>query len=188
MNSRRLFITIAITIVVLPIVMAHAATHSRSRQAEIRRALSAAPPAIAARATVEKRGKHGHWVVLRQGDNGWTCIPRSNGDPEPLPACFDANGMAFILTFDDGRAPDPGKPGLSYMLRGGSAWSNVDPSASRLPPGRNDYIHIPPHIMILDARLANQSGLPLHQSEPDTHMPFVMFGGTEHAILIIPVK
>lgn len=74
------------------------------------------------------------------------------------------------------------------MLRGGSAWSNVDPSASRLPPGRKDYIHIPPHIMILDAKLANQSGLPLHQTDPDTHMPFVMFGGTKHAILIIPVR
>jgi hypothetical protein len=172
---------------VLPIAT-HAAAPSWNREAEVRRALSAAPPAIAARATVKRKDKHGHWVVLRQGDNGWTCIPRSNGDPEPLPACFDANGMAFIRTFATGRSPDPTQPGLSYMLRGGSAWSNIDPRASRLPPGRNDYIRIPPHIMILDSRLANESGLPLHQTDPDTHRPFVMFGGTKQAILIIPVK
>lgn len=42
--------------------------------------------------------------------------------------------------------------------------------------------------MILDSRLANESGLPLHQTDPDTHRPFVMFGGTKQAILIIPVK
>jgi hypothetical protein len=172
---------------VLP-VMAHAATPSPTRHADIRRALSAAPPAIAAHATVERKDQHGRWIVLRPGDNGWTCIPRSNGDPDPLPACFDANGMAFIRTFATGRSPERDKPGLSYMLRGGSAWSNVDPRASRLPPGRHDYIHIPPHIMILDSRLANHSGLPLHQTDPNTHLPFVMFGGTKQAILIIPVK
>ncbi|MGH8288067.1 MAG: hypothetical protein ACREV7_03445 [Steroidobacteraceae bacterium] len=172
---------------VLPVVT-HAAVPARSREADIRRALSAAPPAIAARATVEERDQRGRWLVLRRGDNGWTCIPRSNGDPDPLPACFDANGMAFIRTFDTGRSPNPARPGLSYMLQGGSAWSNIDPRASRLPPGRSDYIRIPPHIMILDAKLANESGLPLHQTGPDTHRPFVMFGGTKHAILIIPVK
>lgn len=42
--------------------------------------------------------------------------------------------------------------------------------------------------MILDSKFSNQSGLPLHQTDPDTHIPFVMFGGTDHAILIIPVK
>jgi hypothetical protein len=30
--------------------------------------------------------------------------------------------------------------------------------------------------------------LPLQQSDPDTHQPFVMFGGTPFAIMIIPVK
>ena len=165
MNARRCLVLV-VTIAVLPFTMAHAATPAGTQQGEIRRALSAAPPAIAARASVEERGRDGRWIVLRQGDNGWTCIPRSNGDPDPLPACFDSYGMAFIQTFATGRSPDPAKPGLSYMLQGGSAWSNVDPSASRLPPGATDYVHIPPHIMILDSNLANQSGLPLHQSRP----------------------
>jgi len=185
MNASRWLL---LSIVALAPMMAHAATPSRTRRAEIQRALSAAPPAIAARATVQERGAHGQWIVLRQGDNGWTCIPRSTGDPDPLPACFDANGMAFIRTFANARSPDSKKPGLSYMLRGGSAWSNLDPGASRLPAGRKDYIHIPPHIMILDSKVANESGLPLHQADPNTRLPFVMFGGTEHAILIIPVN
>jgi len=52
--------------------------------------------------------------------------------------------------------------------------------AEKLPPDRKDYIHIPPHFMILDAKMANESGLPLHDPDPDTHFPFVMFGGTPY--------
>jgi len=37
----------------------------------------------------------------------------------------------------------------------------------KLPPDRKDYIHIPPHFMILDAKMANESGLPLHDPEKD---------------------
>jgi len=42
--------------------------------------------------------------------------------------------------------------------------------------------------MILNARLANSSGFPSGQANPDTSKPFVMFGGTPFALLIIPVK
>ncbi|MGH9717707.1 MAG: hypothetical protein ACRD4R_13405 [Candidatus Acidiferrales bacterium] len=174
--------------VVLSVAVAGASVHSDKRGAQIRRALSAAPAAIAARAMVAIRGKNGKWIILRHGDDGWTCIPASSGDPDPLPACFDANGLVFIEAFDTGHPPDPNKPGYSYMLQGGSAWSNLDPFAAKLPPGAKDYIHIPPHIMILDAKIANESGLPLKDAHPDTRRPFVMFGGTKYAILIIPVQ
>ena len=144
---------------------------------QIRRALSAAPPAVAADATVVANDGNGHTVVLRQGHNGWTCRT-ANGDPEPLPVCFDANYVAWAKAFAAGRAPDPDKPGFAYMLQGGSAWSNTDPGAKALPADRKTYIHIPPHVMIMSARIARQSGFPSGQKNPDTHEPFVMFGGT----------
>jgi hypothetical protein len=167
---------------------AHAATPRTALKHEIAAALSAAPPSVAAHAAVIRNTRHGSWVVLRRGSNGWTCESPGGGDPAPRPVCLDANGLAFFRAFDAGRSPDPSKPGLSYMLKGGSAWSNTDPGANKLPAGRADYIHIPPHIMILDSKIANESGLPLHETDPDTHVPFVMFGGTKYAILIIPVK
>jgi hypothetical protein len=41
--------------------------------------------------------------------------------------------------------------------------------------------------MILDAKMPNESGLPLHDpAAPDTNYPFVMFGGTPYAILNHP--
>ncbi len=167
---------------------AHATTSRSALDAEVQQALSAAPPSISAHATVLARARHGGWTVLRHGSNGWTCLPPGGDDPAPRPACFDANGLAFMHALGAGQSPDPSKPGYSYMLSGGSAWSNTDPTATKLPAGRKDYIHIPPHFMILDSKIANESGLPLHDIEPNTHAPFVMFGGTKYAILIIPVK
>jgi len=62
------------------------------------------------------------------------------------------------------------------MLQRGWSWSNTDPAAKKLAPGQKDYIHIPPHIMILAARVADASGFPSGQADPDTSTPFVMFG------------
>jgi hypothetical protein len=48
--------------------------------------------------------------------------------------------------------------------------SRVQPApmkTGKLPPDRKDYIHIPPHFMILDAKTANESGLPLHDPDKD---------------------
>jgi len=42
--------------------------------------------------------------------------------------------------------------------------------------------------MILGASVADASGFPSGQADPDTSRPFVMFGGTPFAILVIPVK
>lgn len=158
---------------------------------EIAEALTAAPPAVAAGAAVVRMDAHGHITKLRAGTNGWTCIPP--GDPawagqQSFPSCFDQYGLQWIEDFYAGRKPNPEHAGYSYMLRGGWSWSNTDPSAKKLAPGQKDYIHIPPHIMILNARAARTSGFPSGQADPDTGKPFVMFGGTPFAILIIPVK
>jgi len=158
---------------------------------EIAQALTAAPPGVAASAAVARMDAHGRLTPLRAGTNGWTCIPPD--DPAHLgnrnfPACFDKYGLEWIEDFFAGREPNPQHVGYSYMLRGGWSWSNIDPTAKRLAPGQKDYIHIPPHIMILGASVADSSGFPSGQPDPDTSKPFVMFGGTPFAILIIPVK
>jgi hypothetical protein len=171
----------------LSVVVVQLQCQSPDHEKLIDQALSAAPAGIAVGATVSMH-QGGQWIELRHGNNGWTCTPAGKGDPPPEPACFDANGMAFLEAMAAGRSPDPAKPGYAYMLQGGSAWSNLDPDATRLAPGQMDYIHIPPHFMIMGAKLADASGLPLHEAHPDTSRPFVMFGGTRYAILIIPVK
>jgi hypothetical protein len=158
---------------------------------EIAQALTAAPPGVAVSAAVVRMDAHGRTTSLRAGTNGWTCIPPD--DPAHVgnrnfPSCFDKYGLEWIEGWFAGRKPNPEHVGHSYMLRGGWSWSNTDPSAKKLAPGQKDYIHIPPHIMILGTRAADNSGFPSGQVDPDTSRPFVMFGGTPFAILIIPVK
>jgi hypothetical protein len=169
-----------------------AASQSSKSETEISQALSAAPASVAAQASVIILRDQGRREELRSGTNGWTCIMRDvNAHEDGIahhPACFDKYGLKWIEDYMAGREPDPDHVGYSYMLEGGSSWSNIDPKAVKLAPGQKDYVRIPAHIMILNARVANSSGFPSGQAEPDTHKPFVQFGGTPFALLIIPVN
>jgi hypothetical protein len=164
-----------------------AAKPGQAQPGEIERAVSAAPASIAAGAAVIRMDDDGRMTSLREGHNGWTCFPRDPATPLGHPVCIDGPGLAWFAKTMAGHDPDPDKVGYSYMLKGGSVWSNVDVTATRLPPGEKTYITIPPHVMVMNAKVANSSGFPsgLH---PDTHKPFVMYGGTPYAILIIPLE
>ncbi len=131
--------------------------------------------------------EHGKVTELRSGDNGWTCIPNDPGTPMGHPLCLDKNGLEWMKEAMSGRMPDPEKTGYSYMLQGGTSWSNVDVSATQLPPGEKEYITIPPHIMIMNAKIAEASGFPSGELHPDTSKPFIMYGGTPYAIVMIPI-
>ncbi len=165
---------------------------SDATEAEISQALSASPASVAAHASVVVLGDKGHRKEVRAGTNGWTCMTRDLSLPEDgiahHPVCFDKYGLEWIENYIAGREPNPDHVGYAYMLQGGSSWSNTDPKAAKLAPGQKEYIRMPPHIMILSAKVANASGLPSGQSDPDTNKPFVMFGGTSSAIVIIPVN
>jgi hypothetical protein len=172
--------------------LAACAVCQSAKDSEISKALSAAPPSIAAQAAVITLKDQGRKEELRAGSNGWTCLARDVNAPNDgiahHPACFDKYGLEWIENYVAGREPNPDHVGYSYMLQGGSSWSNTDPKATKLAPGQKDYIRISGHIMILSARVADESGFPSGQTEPDTHKPFVMFGGTPFALLIIPVN
>jgi hypothetical protein len=174
------------------ILVISATGQSDATETEISQALSASPPSIAAHASVIVFGDHGRRNELRAGTNGWTCVTRDlhlhDDGIAHHPACFDKYGLEWIENYIAGREPNPDHVGYSYMLQGGSSWSNTDPKAAKLAPGQKEYIRMPPHIMILSAKVANASGLPSGQSDPDTDKPFVMFGGTSLAIVIIPVN
>ncbi|HET8725650.1 MAG TPA: hypothetical protein VFM53_15740 [Anaeromyxobacteraceae bacterium] len=154
----------------------------------VERAVSAAPPSIAVGAAVVDVQEDGKMVTLRKGRNGWTCLPHDPGTPTRAPLCLDANGMLWLQAAMHGKAPDPDLVGYSYMLKGGSVWSATDPAAEKLPEGEKTHVGIPPHMMVLNARLAEKSGFPSGERRPDVRKPFVLYGGTPFAILILPVE
>jgi hypothetical protein len=149
-------------------------------------AASAAPAAIGRNATVVATDGAGRMRTIRAGTNGWTCMPDDPGTPGHDPMCVDRNGMAWAAAMLGHRQPPPGRPGLAYMLQGGVDASNTDPYAGH--PGRGaGWVRTGPHIMILDAAAAVASGYP-GGPHPDTSKPYVMFGGTPYAHIMMPVR
>ncbi len=160
---------------------------NETKASDIARAISAAPASIGEGAAVAEMDEQGKLTELRHGRNGWTCLVHDPGTPKGHPLCLDGNGLQWMADSMAGRVPAADKTGYSYMLQGGTSWSNLDVSATKLPPGQKKYITIPPHIMVMNAKIAQESGFPSGEQYPDTSKPFVMYGGTPYAIVMIPI-
>src|SRR5262249_17200970 len=97
-------------------------TSQHSDEWKIKNALSAAPPIIAERATVmdwpTDLKDQGHGRILRQGANGWTCMPDVPGKPQHNPMCVDETMMKWIMASLASKTPNIDRVGLSYMLLG----------------------------------------------------------------------
>jgi hypothetical protein len=148
---------------------------NESTQAKIARALSAAPAAIASGATVAEEVQ-GKMKVLRQGTNGFTCMP---GNPQGVgqPAmCADQVAMQWNSDFAAHKPkPTTTVPGIEYMLAGATQRSDSDPNDQTSPP-----IHVGPHWMILWPFDPKITGL------PTTHKPtgaYIMWAGSPYAHL-----
>jgi hypothetical protein len=147
---------------------------------KIRSALSAAPAAVTKDATVMDMGTR---KVLRQGTNGWTCLP-DGPSPGLDPMCLDKNGMEWADAWMKHAPPPAGKMGIGYMLAGGSDASNTDPFATTPNPG-DRWVDTGPHLMVLNIGDAF-AGYPT--TATNTKVPYVMFANTPYAHLMIPVK
>jgi hypothetical protein len=167
---------------------AAAATTESSAKASgdpIASAESAAPAAIAHDASIATIDASGASKVLRQGKNGWTCMPDSPATPGPDPMCMDANAGKWAAAWIGHKPPPQGTVGVMYMLEGGTDASNIDPYAMK-PTGENDWINTGPHVMIVGSKEI-LAGYP-SGAKPDTSAPFVMWAGTPYAHLMVPVK
>src|SRR5579884_2986009 len=66
-------------------------TASEASNDPIASAESAAPASLAHDATIMTADASGAMKTIRQGKNGWTCIPDDPHTPGPDPMCMDAN-------------------------------------------------------------------------------------------------
>jgi hypothetical protein len=145
---------------------------------------SAAPAALAHNATIMQADASGNMKTLRQGNNGWVCIPDDPQTPGPDPMCMDGNAAKWAQAMLAHKTPPDGTPGVMYMLEGGTDASNTDPYAKQ-PTSSNDWIKTGPHIMIVGSK-AMLSGYP-SGTKPNTSAPYVMWAGTPYAHLMVPV-
>ncbi len=145
---------------------------------------SAAPAALAKGATIMGFDSAGMMISLREGTNGWTCMPDSPSTPGPDPMCLDANAMEWAKAWMNKADPPAGKIGFGYMLAGGSD-SNTDPFATE-KTADNHWVITGPHVMIFNYG-DTMSGYP-DSADPDPTMPYVMYAGTPYAHLMLPIQ
>lgn len=193
--------TIGSTVAVLAILSAHAtfaadmampsmgakkAAISAADPKLIKSAMSAAPKKVSGAATIVAMGADGKMRTLREGTNGFTCMPDNPTTPGPDPMCMDKAAWEWAGAWMAHKTPAVGKVGFMYMLSGGTDASNTDPYATK-PGADKHWVKTGPHVMIVGADASFYDMYP-KSADPDTSVPYVMWAGTPYQHLMIPVK
>lgn len=161
------------------------ASAQRSDADLIAEALAAAPEEISSGATVLEwpATEGGEFRLLRQGTNGWTCLPDPPDDRNFESMCNDAEWMEAFRAIRSGHQPRPKRMGLSYMLSSRWSTSNLDPAATS-PTSDNEWVEGGAHLMVIVPDPAMLEHFP---DDPGPG-PYVMWKGTPLAHLMIPME
>jgi hypothetical protein len=157
-----------------------AAEDGESADVKIARAMLAAPESISVDATIMDVDG----TVLREGSNGWTCLPGVGlipGDQHPM--CNDAVWMKWMATAGAGQPFETDQVGYSYMLAGDAMVNNDNPTATD-PNDGGVWVQEGPHLMLL-----MPTSMPLEHlnHDPFAGGPYVMWGGTPMQHIMVPV-
>lgn len=167
-------------LIIISLLSVNFAVLAESSETKINRAMSAAPQSISQQATiVDSDGK-----VLQKGTNDWTCMPDTMpGDKAPM--CNDALWMKMMSAVGSKSDFKANGIGISYMLTGdiGSGVSNATPYH---PDHKNadDYTETGPHLMII----VPKEMLKGITQDPQSGGPYVMWGDTPYAHIMVPIK
>lgn len=147
-------------------------------EAAIDSALSAGPGSLAANATIRTwDGK-----VLREGTNGWVCLPDPPGDGGTNPWCADASWLNLLGALKKGEKPSYDKIGIAYMLAGDAPVSNLRPDGKK---EEGDWVEgLGAHLMIL---VPDHSMFDNVSTDPQNGGPWVMWPGTPYAHIMVPI-
>lgn len=160
------------------------ATLTAADRKAIASAMRAAPKKVSAAATIVAMGSDGQMRTLREGSNGFTCMPDNPATPGPDPMCMDKAAWEWAGAWIGHKEPARGKIGFMYMLAGGTDASNTDPYSVK--PDKH-WIKTGPHVMIVGADSSFYDMYP-KGADPDTSVPYVMWAGTPYQHLMIPVR
>ena len=147
---------------------------------------SAAPPTVGKLAAVVAMEADGTMRTIRDGSNGFTCMPDNPATPGPDPMCMDKNALEWAMAWVGHKIPPAGKIGFMYMLAGGTDASNTDPYASA-PETGNHWIETGPHVMVVGAAPGFYAQYP-KDANPDPSQPYVMWADTPYVHLMAPVN
>lgn len=155
-----------------------------SLEGKIESAISAAPRAIAADATIMDwpAEEGGEPSELRAGSNGWVCFPDMPATEPSDPMCFDRVWQSWMTAWMTRTEPEVDQLGVAYMLQGDGGASNIDPFATGPTPD-NQWVVSGPHLMLLTPDPADLEGM---STDPGAE-PFVMWRDTPYAHVMVPM-
>ena len=174
----------AATAAVLAVTVASAA--EMSDEEIIASAEKAAPASVGKDATIIAMDEQMKVRVVREGTNGFTCMPDNPQSPGTDPMCLDKGGLEWAKAWMAHENPPEGVIGLGYMLMGGSDASNTDPHAME-PAAGGQWVDTGPHLMLFNVGAMGEA-YPKQGDSPDTKVPYVMWAGTPYEHLMIPVE
>jgi hypothetical protein len=151
-----------------------------SVEVKIARAITAGHAGITDKATIMDVDG----TVLREGSNGWTCLPGIGlipGDKHPM--CNDEVWMKWMKAAAQGKPFSTDVVGVSYMLAGDALVNNNNPTASD-PKDGGVWIQEGPHLMILFP--TNESIAALSR-DPFAGGHYVMWDKTPMVHMMIPL-
>lgn len=173
--SRAGLFAVALGLLALSAALAKA---QESNAEKIKRAMSAAPAMISAKALILDLDG----TQLRKGSNSWTCypgVPLIPGSKDPM--CNDRVWQAWIHAASKGQPFKTDSIGFSYMLAGDGLVNNADPGATDKSKGT--WIKEGPHLMVLLPE-STLGSLPATPSAPG---PYVMWGKTPLFHVMVPL-
>lgn len=177
-----LSLALAVLATVAPRIAAQEA--ATTDEEKVAQALAAAPPDVAdgARVLDFPAEPGADFRVLREGANGWTCLPDPPGDANFEPMCNTSAWMKWLEAFMAGESPSPETMGLSYMLTSKWAVSNTNPAATS-PEEGEDWHEGGAHLMVVVPDPAMLADFP---DDPHAGGAYVMWKGTPYVHLMIP--
>ena len=151
-----------------------------SAEVKIARAITAGYAGITDKATIlDVDG-----TVLREGSNGWTCLPGIGlipGDKHPM--CNDKVWMKWMKAAAEGKPFSTDVVGVSYMLAGDALVNNDNPAATD-PNDGGVWVQEGPHLMIIFPRTDAIASLP---RDPFVGGHYVMWDKTPMVHMMIPL-
>ncbi len=188
-RTLKIVLLLVVGVAMIAVGLAHsvpvAGQDDAAAEAKIEEAMSAGPSSLSANATILdwEIDDAGNLVVLREGSNGWFCVPDDPNTPGLDPMCFDQTWMDWVQAFVTGEEPNTQVVGLAYMLHGGSDASNTDPFATG-PEEGNEWITSPAHVMLIVPGDLDQS---IFSTDPHSGGPWIMWAGTPFEHIMMPV-
>ena len=177
-HTTRLTYTVAL-LAALPLVATQAQEERHAgKEAKIENALAAAPIELAKNATVMDWDQ----TVLKEGSNGYTCLPSPPDLPGNAPMCLDAPWLKWAHAWMNKTNPELTGMGIGYMLSGDAGASNTDPFATD-PSAVSDWVESGPHLMVI---VPDPTTLDNFPTDYGRGTPWVMWKGTPYVHIMVP--